>query len=78
MEFDNIETIKRAVEINAGVSILPRVALLQELAGGTLKAIRFSNENFFRPTGIIIRKGKMLGQAGRYFIDLLRNQKSEP
>jgi len=76
MEFDNIETIKRAVEINAGVSILPRVALVLELAGGTLKAIGFSNENFFRPTGIIIRKGKMLGQAGRYFIDLLRSKPS--
>ena len=78
MEFDNIETIKRAVEINAGVSILPRVALVQELVGGTVKAVCFSNELFFRPTGIIIRKGKMLGQAGRYFIDLLRSQKSQP
>lgn len=74
MEFDNIETVKRAVEINSGISILPRTAILQELGGGTLKAISFKDENFFRPTGIIIRKDKILSQAGRYFIELLRKK----
>jgi DNA-binding transcriptional LysR family regulator len=74
MEFDNIETVKRAVEINSGVSILPRTALLQELGSGTIKAINFSNERFVRPTGIIVRKGKILSQTGRYFIELLRKK----
>jgi len=74
MEFDNIETIKRAVEINSGISMLPQTAILQEVNSGTIKAIPFSNENFVRPTGIIVRKGKILGQAGRYFIELLRKK----
>jgi DNA-binding transcriptional LysR family regulator len=76
MEFDNIETVKRAVEINSGISVLPRTAILQEVGSGTIKAIGFSNENFVRPTGIIVRKGKILSQAGRYLIELLR-KKSE-
>jgi len=74
MEFDNIETIKRAVEIDAGVSILPQTAMLQELRDGTIKAVPFLNEKLVRPTGIIVRKGKLLGQAGRYFIELLRKK----
>jgi DNA-binding transcriptional LysR family regulator len=74
MEFDNIETIKRAVEINSGISILPRTTIVQELGGGTINAIPFSNENFVRPTGIIIRKNKILGEAGRYFVELLRKK----
>ena len=74
MEFDNIETIKRAVEINSGLTILPQTAILQEVTDGTIKAIGFSNENFVRPTGIIVRKGKAFGQAGRYFIELLRKK----
>jgi DNA-binding transcriptional LysR family regulator len=74
MEFDNVETIKRAVEINLGVSILPQTAILQELGSGTIKAVNFSNERFIRPTGIIIRKGKLLTQAGRYLIELLRKK----
>ena len=76
MEFDNIETVKRAVEINSGISILPKTAILQELGSRTIKAIDFSNEHFIRPTGIIVRKGKILSQAGRYFIELLRKKVS--
>ncbi len=74
MEFDNIETIKRAVEINAGVSILPAPAIMQEVTGGTLKAIPFANDRFVRPTGIIVRKGRTLGPAARYLVGLLRKQ----
>lgn len=72
MEFDNIETIKRAVEINAGVSILPEPTIIQEVAGGTLRAIPFSNERFVRPTGILVRKGRAMSRTTRYLLDLLR------
>jgi DNA-binding transcriptional LysR family regulator len=74
MEFDNIETVKRAVEIDSGISILPQTAILQELGSGMLKAVSFLDENFVRPTGIILRKDKIISQAGRYFIELLRKK----
>lgn len=72
MEFDNIETIKRAVEIDAGVSILPQTTIGAELANGTLAAMPFANDNFYRPTGIVIRKNKTLSVAARYLIELLQ------
>ena len=75
MQFDNIETIKRAVEINSGVSILPKNAILQELQTGTLKAIELADEKFVRPTGIIVRKNKILSRATKYFIDLLKGHR---
>ncbi len=71
MEFDNIETIKRAVEINAGVSILPEPTIIQEVASGTLRAIPFSNERFIRPTGILVRKGRAMSRTTRYLLNLL-------
>jgi len=74
MEFDNIETIKRAVEINAGVSILPKSSLRMELSIGTLKAIPMGDETFYRPTGIIVRKDRTLSKAARYLIELLRTE----
>ena len=77
MEFDNIETVKRAVELNSGISILPQSAILQEVNGGTIKAVSFSNEKFVRPTGIVVRKGKILSQAGRHLIELLRKKSKE-
>jgi DNA-binding transcriptional LysR family regulator len=76
MEFDNIETIKRAVEINSGISILPETALIQEVKSGTLKSLTFSNERFTRPTGIIVRKNSLKTQAARYLIELLRKNKA--
>jgi DNA-binding transcriptional LysR family regulator len=74
MEFDNIETIKRAVEINSGISILPGPTLRNELHNGTLKMLEFTNEKFFRPTGILVRKDKIMSKAGQYLIELLRNE----
>jgi DNA-binding transcriptional LysR family regulator len=74
MEFDNVETVKRAVEINAGVSILPQATVVQEVAGGSLKALPFSNERFTRPTGVIVRKGQTMSQAARYLLELLRKR----
>lgn len=74
MEFDNVETVKKAVEINSGVSILPRPAMLQELAMGTIKAIEFENERFVRPTGILVRRDRVISQETRYLIELLRRK----
>ena len=71
MEFDNVETIKRAVEINSGISILPQTVIPQEVSSGTIKAVELSNETFVRPTGIIVRKGKPFGKASRYCIEML-------
>ena len=41
MEFDNIETIKRAVEIGLGCAIVPRLTVENEMARGSLKMIEF-------------------------------------
>lgn len=74
MAFDNTETIKRAVEIDAGISILPEPTIHTEFANGSLHAIQFSNETFTRPTGIIVRKDKIFSRPGRYLIELLRKR----
>ncbi|MHC4291288.1 MAG: LysR family transcriptional regulator [Planctomycetota bacterium] len=76
MEFDNIETIKRAIEIKSGISILPLPSVKAEVAGGTLIAIEFSNEHFNRPTGIIIRKDHQLNKAAQYLLELMKKEDS--
>lgn len=74
MEFDNIETIKRAIEINSGVGILPLPSVQTEVSSGTLTVAKLSNEHFFRPTGIIIQKGHLLNKAGQYLLELMQNE----
>ncbi|HEY1784109.1 MAG TPA: LysR family transcriptional regulator [Pirellulales bacterium] len=78
MEFDNVETMKRAVEIGAGVSILPQPAVAAEVAGGTLVAVPLATDELVRPLGIIHRRGKDLSSTTRRFIDLLQSEAHEP
>ena len=71
MEFDNIETVKRAVEINAGISIVPSATVKQELKQGLLKSIPIKGSNVTRPLAIIHRKGRVLTPAMKKFIATL-------
>ncbi len=71
MEFDNIEAIKRAVEVGAGVAILPEPTLAREAALKTLAAVRLEGAEFSRPLGIIHRRGKKFYQNTQDFLGLL-------
>lgn len=75
MEFDNIETIKRSVEVDQGISIVPRITVDGEAKAGTLKALRLPGD-FSRSVGIIHRKGKVFNAAARRFIRMLARSKS--
>jgi DNA-binding transcriptional LysR family regulator len=77
MEFDNIETIKRAIEIDAGVALLPEPTIDREVQAGTLVARRIRGIALTRPVGIIVRSNKDLGAIARLFIQLLRQQNQE-
>lgn len=71
MEFDNIETIKRAVEINAGVSIVPSLTITNETATGALVSVELSGVDTRRPLGILAKKGKERTQVMEKFIEVL-------
>jgi DNA-binding transcriptional LysR family regulator len=71
MEFDNVETVKRAVEIDSGVAILPEETIRGELANKTLAAVRLDGK-FFRELAVIYKKGKVLSPAMKQFIELLK------
>ena len=72
MEFDNIETVKRAVEIEAGVSIVPDGTVAGEVAKQTLMAIPIADAHIGRPLGVIYKKNKVLSPAMKQFIQLLK------
>jgi len=72
MQFDNIETIKRAVEIDSGVAIVPRETISEELATGTLAVLELENGAYSRPLGVVYKKNKVLSPAIKKFITLLK------
>jgi len=72
MEFDNIETIKQAVEIGAGLSILPEPTVQREVESGTLASVPLADCDLKRPIGIIHRQRKVFTPALTRFIEVLR------
>jgi DNA-binding transcriptional LysR family regulator len=73
-EFDNIETIKRAVEVGFGVAIVPRASVVDEQRTGQLAAVPLAEAEWTRSVGVIYRSDRTLGTAARKFIELLRSR----
>src|SRR6266478_3516573 len=68
MEFDNIETVKRAVEIDAGVAIVPQGTVIQEVAKQTLAQVKIEDVELYRPLAAIHKKTKVLSPAIKAFL----------
>ena len=73
MEFDNVETVKRAVEIDAGISIVPIGTVTQEINKNTLAAVQVEDGEFYRPLAAIYKKNKVLSPAIKQFLSILKD-----
>ncbi|MBA2380300.1 MAG: LysR family transcriptional regulator substrate-binding protein, partial [Blastocatellia bacterium] len=74
-EFDNIETIKRAVEVGFGMAIVPEPAVAEERRAGQLVVIRLAEKNWVRPVGVIYRTDRNLSLAAKKFVAILTEEK---
>lgn len=72
MQFDNVETVKRAVEIDSGVAIVPEATIRQEVGNQTLVAVELEDGDFTRPLAIIYKKTRVLSPAMKKFVALLK------
>ncbi len=80
-EFDNIENIKRAVEIGSGIALLPAPAVRRECEGGSLWAVQLALDHhppedplWSRPLGIVHKRHKTLSTAASKFVELLHEE----
>ena len=63
--------MKRAVEVDHGIAIVPQATVLQEAKQGTLAVLHFKGREFSRPLAILHRKGRVLTPAMRKFVEIL-------
>ena len=77
MELDNIETIKRSVEIGAGISIVPLFSVQREVQSGALVQVHFARQTFLRPLGVIVKRNRTLTPAAQKLIELLQRPQTE-
>jgi len=78
MEFDNIETIKQAIIIAAGISILPRHTVQKEASIRTLAAVDMAIPDLVRPVGIVHRRHKPLTPTAERFVQMLQEASGPP
>jgi DNA-binding transcriptional LysR family regulator len=72
MELDNIDTLKRAVEIDAGISIVPQNTVMGEVKKGTLAQLEIEDRQYWRPLGAIYKANKVLTPAMKEFLSILK------
>ncbi|HSI87940.1 MAG TPA: LysR family transcriptional regulator [Pyrinomonadaceae bacterium] len=70
-EFDNIETIKRAVEVGFGVAIVPAPSVVDEQRSGRLAVVEMSEKEWIRPVGVLFRSDRELSLAAKKFVAIL-------
>jgi LysR family transcriptional regulator, transcriptional activator of the cysJI operon len=71
-EFDNIETIKRAVEVGFGLAIVPEPAVAEARKAGTVVVVPLAEKYWVRSVGLIHRSDRNLSLAAKKFIELLQ------
>lgn len=72
-QFDNIENIKRAVEIGSGISLLPLPTVRRETELGSLCTVELKSVSWCRPLGIVHRRHKTFRTAVAKFVELLQD-----
>jgi DNA-binding transcriptional LysR family regulator len=77
MALDNVELVKRAVELENAVAIVPQRTVYAEVRGGRLAEAKLDvpSPEIVRPLGVIHRTGEELSAAAREFTELLRNER---
>ena len=71
MEFDNADSMIRAIQANRGIGIVPEAAVRRETANGSLRVVACRELRITRPLGIIFRRAGRLSRAASEFGSLL-------
>jgi DNA-binding transcriptional LysR family regulator len=72
MRFDNLQMIKEAVAHNAGISIMPKRVMEEDIAQGRIVALRLDPSELYRPVRIIHRRRKAFTAAMSGLLEILR------
>ncbi len=72
-EFDNIETIKRSVEVGFGLAIIPHPSVIDEERNNQLAIVELAEKDWIRPVGVVYRTDRTLSIAAKKFVQLLEN-----
>ena len=73
MEFDNIETVKKAVEVENAVSLVPKTSITKEVERGSLLAREITPPMMRRQLGAICKRSALRPPGWKNLLESLRN-----
>lgn len=71
LEMDNLEAIKRSVEVGFGISIAPRSAVVREMQAGTLRVVPLDAPDAYITSSYAQYAGRRLSAPARAFVEVL-------
>lgn len=71
LESDHVETVKRVIEREDLVAVLPATAVRAEVRAGSLNQATLTDCELWRPLGVIYKKGRGQSPRVREFVSLL-------
>ncbi|MGA8026887.1 MAG: LysR family transcriptional regulator [Bryobacteraceae bacterium] len=74
LHFDNLQMIKEAVAHGAGISIMPRRVMREDLDQGRMVALRLHPADLYRPVRIIHRRRKLFNEVTAGLLALLQKE----
>ncbi|MBI3911977.1 MAG: LysR family transcriptional regulator [Armatimonadetes bacterium] len=77
MACDNVEIMKKMVEVGLGVALVPALTIRQDVRHGTLRSLPLADCTLKRPLGLLHRRGKSLSRPQRAFVDLVTQEANE-
>jgi LysR family transcriptional regulator, transcriptional activator of the cysJI operon len=78
LHFDNLQMIKEAVAHGAGLSILPKRVMREDLAQGRILALRLHPAELYRPVRIVHRRRKVFNEVSSGLLALLQENEHSP
>ena len=78
LHFDNLQMIKEAVAHGAGIGIMPKRVMGEELAQGRLVALRLQPAELYRPVRIVHRRRKAFNRVTGGLLHLLQGKEQGP
>lgn len=72
MEMSSVEVVKRLVELGFGLSVVPEMAVLREVAAGSLAALRLESAAPQRRIGLCTARSGPLAPAAAAFVAVAR------
>lgn len=75
MTNNNVDTLKKAVEVGLGISIVPSKTVKEELRTGTLKSVKINDLKLTRPIGIISLKEHVPNYPTQLFLEMFTEKK---